>query len=180
MFDNKDLLSENLRNPLDIQYKALEELENRTKGTYTIADSNSSFCNLLEFGSSIAAACMQEIDNVVIPGIYAKRAQTFKSISRHMSDFDYVNLFSTPSSVTLVLQLDTITLMDQALDYNEYYKKAVIPEDSVFTIGSYEFGARVNTMITDAVTATNNNTGGNGSHNNVEPYAVTYMYKRIN
>lgn len=140
MFDNKDLLSENLRNPLDIQYKALEELENRTKGTYTIADSNSSFCNLLEFGSSIAAACMQEIDNVIIPGIYAKRAQTFKSISRHMSDFDYVNLFSTPSSVTLVLQLDTITLMDQALDYNEYYKKAVIPEDSVFTIGSYEFG----------------------------------------
>ena len=52
------------------------------------------------------------------------------------------------------------------------------PDISMY-IGSYEFGARVNTMITDAVTATNNNTGGNGSHNNVEPYAVTYMYKRI-
>ena len=52
------------------------------------------------------------------------------------------------------------------------------PDISMY-IGSYGFGARVNTMITDAVTATNNNTGGNGSHNNVEPYTVTYMYKRI-
>ena len=52
------------------------------------------------------------------------------------------------------------------------------PDISMY-IGSYGFGARVNTMITDAVTATNNNTGGNSSHNNVEPYTVTYMYKRI-
>ena len=140
MFENSNILSDNLRNPLDIQNKVLEELENRTKGIYTIADSNSAFCNLLEFGSSISAACMQEIDNVVIPGIYAKRAQSFKSISRHMTDFDYVNLFGTPSSTTLILQMDTITLMDQALDYNEYYKKAIIPVDSVFSIGSYDFG----------------------------------------
>ena len=55
---------------------------------------------------------------------------------------------------------------------------SVDPDISMY-IGSYGFGARVNTMITDAVTATNNNTGGNGSHNNVEPYTVTYMYKRI-
>ena len=46
-------------------------------------------------------------------------------------------------------------------------------------IGSYAYGGRAYTMITDAVTATNNNTGGNSSHNNVEPYTVTYMYKRI-
>ena len=46
-------------------------------------------------------------------------------------------------------------------------------------IGSYAYGGRIYTMITDAVTATNNNTGGNSSHNNVEPYTVTYMYKRI-
>ena len=46
-------------------------------------------------------------------------------------------------------------------------------------IGSYTYGGRIYTMITDAVTATNNNTGGNSSHNNVEPYTVTYMYERI-
>ncbi len=52
------------------------------------------------------------------------------------------------------------------------------PDISMY-IGNYGFGARVNTMITDAVTATNNNTGGNSSHNNIEPYIVTYMYRRI-
>ena len=52
------------------------------------------------------------------------------------------------------------------------------PDISMY-IGNYGFGARVNTMITDAVTATNNNTGGNSPHNNIEPYIVTYMYRRI-
>ena len=140
MFQDGSLLSESLRNPLEIQNQALKELEDRTNGKYIIADSNSAFCNLLEFGSSISAACMQEIDNVVIPGIYAKRAQTFRSISRHMSDFDYVNLFGTPSHTTLAIHMDTVTLFDQAKDYNAYYKKAVIPVDTVFNIGNYEFG----------------------------------------
>lgn len=140
MFENNDLLSDMLRNPLDIQSKVLEELENRTDGKFVLADGNNSFTNLLEFGSSISAACMNEIDNVVIPSIYARRAQTFKQISRHMSDFDYVNLFGTPAHTTIGLQMDTITLFDEALDYNEYYKKATIPADSVFTIGNYEFG----------------------------------------
>lgn len=140
MFDNGTLLSSMLRNPLDVQNKVLEELEDRYQGEKIIADSNSAFCNLLEFGSSITTACMQEIDNVVIPGIYAKRAQNFKSISRHMSDFDYVNLFGTPSHTELLMMLDTVTLFDKAEDYNAYYKKATIPVDSIFNVGSYQFG----------------------------------------
>lgn len=140
MFENKSLLTDMLRNPLDIQNQVLTELENRTDGKFTLADGNNSFTNLLEFGSSISAACMQEIDNVVIPSIYARRAQTFKQISRHMSDFDYVNLFGTPAHTEIAIQMDTITLFNEALDYNEYYKKATIPADSVFTIGSYDFG----------------------------------------
>ena len=54
-----------------------------------------------------------------------------------------------------------------------------VDSDISMYIGSYAYGGRAYTMITDAVTATNNNTGGNSSHNNVEPYTVTYMYKRI-
>ena len=140
MFTDGAILSSLLRNPLEIQNLALKEIEDRNNGTYAIADSNSSFCNLMEFGSSISAACMQEIDNVVIPGIYAKRAQTFRSISRHMSDYDYVNLFGTPAHTTLILSMDTVTLLDQAKDYNTYYKKAVIPVDTVFNVGGYQFG----------------------------------------
>ena len=140
MFDNNSLLTDMLRNPLDIQNQVLQELENRTNGKFVLADGNNSFTNLLEFGSSVSAACMQEIDNVVIPSIYARRAQTFKQISRHMSDFDYVNLFGTPAHTTIGIEMDTITLFNESLDYNEYYKKATIPVDSVFQIGNYEFG----------------------------------------
>ena len=54
------------------------------------------------------------------------------------------------------------------------------PSDSIyFNSSSYTFGGRGYTMITDTITATNNNTGGNSSHNNVEPYIATYIYKRI-
>ena len=55
---------------------------------------------------------------------------------------------------------------------------SVEPDISMY-IGSYAYGGRGYTMITNAVTATNNNTGGSGAHNNVEPYIVTYIYKRV-
>lgn len=129
-----------LRSPLDIQHKVLEELSDRVNGKYHIADSNSPFCNLLEFGSSIVSNCMQEIDNVVVPGIYATKATTFRELSRSMSDFDYVDIFATPSSTQFVISTDLVTLHHEALDYNETYKKAIIPRDTVFTVGNYEFG----------------------------------------
>lgn len=140
MFQNKELMSEMLRSPLDIQQKALEELYSRCDGSNYIADANSPFCNLLEFGSSISAACMQEIDNTVIPSIYASRATTFRELSRHISDFDYVDIFSTPANTQLIFSTDLVTLYDQAIDFNSTYKKAVIPRDTVFTVGSYDFG----------------------------------------
>ena len=55
---------------------------------------------------------------------------------------------------------------------------SVEPDISMY-IGSYTYGGRGYTMITNTVTATNNNTGGSGAHNNVEPYIVTYIYKRV-
>lgn len=140
MFENKKLLSDMLKSPLDIQHKVLEELSDRVNGKYHIADSNSPFCNLLEFGSSIVANCMQEIDNVVVPGIYATKATTFRELSRSMSDFDYVDLFATPSSTQFIISTDLVTLNHEALDYNATYKKAIIPRDTVFTVGNYEFG----------------------------------------
>lgn len=131
--------SDFLFNPLTIQHAILAEIENRLDGNGYIADSNSAFSTLLEAGSCIATRAMTEAHNV-FPTIYANVAQTSRDLYHHFSDFDHINMFSTPASMELVLAFETMTLRDKALDYNENYKKAIIPRDSVFTVGQYTFG----------------------------------------
>ena len=65
MFDNKDSVINELGNPLNISSMALNELEERLGGTKIVADPNSAFCFLMEFGSSIASACANKIDQTL-------------------------------------------------------------------------------------------------------------------
>ena len=44
---------------------------------------------------------------------------------------------------------------------------------------NYVRGARDYTMIANYTVATNQNTGGSKSHNNIQPYTTVYMYKRV-
>jgi len=126
-------------NSLLIQHEIITDIENRLDGKAYIADSNSAFCTLLEAGATISSKAITESLNMY-PSIYANIAQTSQDLYKHMSDFDYVNVFSTPASVEVILTLDTITLKNKALDFNENYRKALIPKDSVFKIGQYNFG----------------------------------------
>ena len=139
MFDNKDISTEMLRNPLQIEMLALQELENRLGGTKVIADPNSPFCHLLEFGSSLAANAISILDNK-FPRIYPQRATTMDDLYQHMSDFDYLRMYSTPSQTTLRMTLPKQYLSEYASDYNTNFKKVTIPKDSTFMIGRFPFG----------------------------------------
>ena len=44
---------------------------------------------------------------------------------------------------------------------------------------NYVRGARAYTLIANSTTATNQNTGGSKSHNNIQPYTTVYIYKRV-
>lgn len=139
MFDNKEIAAEMLRNPLKIEMDALSEIESRLGGNKIIADPNSPFCHLLEFGSSLAAGAINILDNK-LPTIYPQRATSMKDLYQHMSDFDYLKMYSTPSQTTLRMTLPKPYLSEYALTFNSNFKKVTIPKDSVFMIGRFPFG----------------------------------------
>lgn len=139
MFDKKDTLISQLRTPLNIASMALDEIEARLGGTQMISDPNTPFCHLLEFGSSITAAAINAVDEK-FPTLYPQRAMSSEDLYTHMSDFDYVKMYSTPSSTMVRLSLPKQYLTVKALKYNDNYKKVTIPKETVFHLGNYTFG----------------------------------------
>lgn len=183
MFDDKDILISDLRHPLSIASRALTEIENRLGGTKVIADPNSPFCQLLEFGSSIASSTIQAMDNK-LEALYAVRAMDMEDLYTYMSDYDYLQLYSTPAQTHMTLSIPKKYLKDNALSVdNAAYKKITLPKDSVFTVGKYPFGIfypidiLINTN-TDTFTTSYDTTETNPLHtlekNYVDKYDFTY------
>lgn len=139
MFEDQSNLIQKLRNPMTIASMALDEVQKRLGGTRIIADPNSPFCHLLEMNSSLVAAAIQAIDEKY-PALYPQRALSMEDLYNHMSDFDYLRMYSTPSSTQVSMTFSKTYLSTYALDYNVNYKKVTIPKDTVFTVGKYTFG----------------------------------------
>ncbi len=139
MFEDKDLGYELLSNPVLAQAYALDEFESRLNGEYIVADSNTVFNFLLEFGASLQNVHAQKL-NEVLRFFYPKRAQISTDLYRHMSDFDYLNMYATPCSCKIQLTLNKKYLVDNAVSYNDNYKLVIIPKYTVFTIGRFKFG----------------------------------------
>lgn len=139
MFEDRSTLIDALKNPMNIASMALDEIEQRLGGDRIVADPNTPFCHLLEFGSSVSAEVINAIDDK-FPSLYAKRARTMDELYTHMSDFDYLRIYSTPAMTQLRMYLAKKYLKDAAIKYNDNYRKITIPRDTVFIIGKYNFG----------------------------------------
>ena len=183
MFDDKSLLISTLRNPTNIAAKALNEIESRLNGTITIADPNAPFCHLLEFGSSIAAQVINAMD-AKLPALYPKRAENMEDLYGHMSDFDYLRMYSTPARSALRMFLPKKFLLDNAVEYNANYKKLVIPSDTTFLVAKYNFGIYYPIEIlinnyTGSFTVAYDTSESNPLHvlskNVVDKYEIQYM-----
>lgn len=145
------------RNPLNIQQKILNRFEEYSGGDF-IADPNNVVSFTIEMFSELTAGAANEIDNSVMSAMYPARAQSTSDLYKHMSDWDYVNIFSSPAKATIQLSLDKTYLIANAVDvYDDNgtllaYKKVVIPKTTLITIGSYTFGLyypieiRINTV----------------------------------
>ena len=139
MFEDRSTLIDALKNPMNIASMALDEIEQRLGGDRIVADPNTPFCHLLEFGSSVSAEVINAMDDK-FPSLYAKRARTMDELYTHMSDFDYLRIYSTPAMTQLRMYLAKKYLKDAAIKYNDNYRKITIPRDTVFIIGKYNFG----------------------------------------
>lgn len=129
------------KNPLIIQKTILEEFEKRLGGEVTVADPNNPFCFLIEAFSQITASNAFVIENQFIRAAYPKRAKDSNDLYHHMSDNDYIGLYSLPGSIDIEMIFDKDYLVDNSVKVpNTDYRLAEIPVDTLFYIGNYIFG----------------------------------------
>lgn len=128
-----------LTDPINIQKLVLDDVQSRLGGDYEIVDVNNTWAHLVETAANLTAHMAMSTENA-INATNALRAQTTEDLARNMSDYDYVNQYSTPAMTHILLTLDKKYITDNALSYNENYKKVIIPADTTFTIGNLIFG----------------------------------------
>lgn len=136
---DSDLSLRLLTDPINIQKLVLDDVQSRLGGTYEIVDVNNTWAHLVEMTANLTAQ-MAYSTETAINATNALRAQTTEDLARNMSDYDYVNQYSTPAMTYVLLTLDKKYITDNALSYNENYKKIIIPVDTTFTIGTLVFG----------------------------------------
>lgn len=136
---DQDLSLALLSNPTNIQKEVLDDVLARYGNTYDIVDPNNVAMHLIEMASSLTSNFAGAAESAIASG-NALRAQTTEELAKHMSDYDYVNMYSTPASTYLLLTLDKRYLHENAVAFNTNYKKVIIPKDTIFSIGDIKFG----------------------------------------
>jgi len=139
MVDKINNLDHLLKNPMLTQSLALRDLQERHGSGNKIVDGNNVPCWMLETMCNLVSGATQEMIRMNNDS-YSKRATTSKELYRHMSQWDYVGLYSLPSSTNLRLLLDKKYIIDHSVSYNSNYNKIIIPSTSKFTIGGIDFG----------------------------------------
>lgn len=137
--NDKSLTLSLLSDPINVQKIVLDDVFDRYNNNYTIVDPNNVALHLIEMTSTLTAN-FAFAEEQAFNSTNALRAQTTEDLAKNMSDYDYVNQYSTPATTTIVMTLDKVYLEENALDYNENYKKVIIPKDTIFTISNLTFG----------------------------------------
>ncbi len=126
-------------NPSAIQRVILDNLFQYTQGQADVVDPTNPFVFLLEASCVNTAAAMQE-SLINLNKQYPSLAQTFDDLYLHMSDLDYLNIFSSPSSTDFTWMINLTQLLGGLIDSpSQQCKKAVIPRNTMFTVNGLVF-----------------------------------------
>lgn len=134
-----DNLSRYKYNPGSLQRTILEYLEDVTDGKVTLVDPSTPFNFLLESSCFNTAMVMQEMDTLWRKQ-YKSLSATREDLYHHLSDQDFVGLFSTPAQGRMILALDLDELKQHVVKEDDTrIRKLVIPRHTIFEVGGYPF-----------------------------------------
>lgn len=130
---------EYLNSPMSIQSNVLRDIEGRLAGDVSIVDANNSFMLLMESFSRIVSEATQSIDGK-LDKLYAKRARTISDLYPHISDYEYVGMFSSPAPMKVVVTMSKEFILNEAVSVpGTTYSQIIIPKDTTVRFGKYNF-----------------------------------------
>lgn len=143
-------------NPTELQMVILDSVQNRLlNGTGVVSDPNQPFIFLLETACTLSANAIEGVSND-FPSIHTNRAQTMEDLYKNLSDFDYIELFATPSATSMSIILNKSELINKGRPYitpageATDYLMMQLPKDTSITFGPYSFGIYypINVLVT--------------------------------
>lgn len=140
-----DQLKESIANykydPAGIQQAQIAMLREVSDGKITLVDPTNPVVYLLECAAINASASMTHA-RVLTRNMYAQAAQTPEELYIHMSDKDFVDRFSLPSTAKFLFLFEKTELLANMVEdeENSNIRKMVIPRNTYIEVGDYTFG----------------------------------------
>jgi len=126
-------------NPSSIQRVILDNLYQYTSGQADIVDPTNPFVFLLE-SSCVNTAIANQESLINLQRQYPSLAQSFSDLYLHMSDEDYLNIFSEPAQTTFTWQINYNELINNLVDNPALQcKMATIPRNTYITVNGLTF-----------------------------------------
>ncbi len=126
-------------NPIAMQQYIHEHLADVTGGKVVAVDPSNPFSYLLGMATFMTSAAMSK-NEVNTRRQYARTAQTYSELYRHMSDRDYIGRFATPAQgkFWMAFRLDEL-LSRMVFDEETGIHKLVLPRNTFITISDTVF-----------------------------------------
>lgn len=126
-------------NPTAIQRVVLDYLEAVTNAEVDIVDPTNPFVFLLE-ASAVQTALAVNETRLSLRKQYPSLAQSEEELYMHMSDYDYVDRFATPSETIITFLVNYNSFITHApRDENEGCQKATIARNTEVNVGNWTF-----------------------------------------
>ncbi len=127
-------------NPIAVARTIIADIEERANGNVELANPLNPYVHMVDMASCLGAAGIRlskSLNRQQYPGV----ADSFLDIYNHLSDADYVDLFSTPSETVLTMLYHRDELLKRMVDTGAGgVKKVTIGKHTKWTVGGMDFG----------------------------------------